>query len=161
MFFLDGTELGEYALNIHPEFAYESEALRKKVTGKINDRPWNGGISQKQKNWLRGRLDDAKQKNQVVIIFSHFPLLPQTIDLILWNNEEIIDLIENYKNVKAYISGHYHEGGYAGKAGIHYVIQKAMSDTHENSFAIMEIYPDEITIKGYGNADHLNLKINQ
>lgn len=149
--FLDGTELGVYSSYIHPELAPESESLRKSVTGQINDRPWNGGISKKQQKWLREKLINADSLDQKVLIFCHFPVLPESIDLTLWNSNEIVSILEEFPNIVAYISGHYHEGGYMYKSGIHYVIQKAMSDTHENAFAILDVYPGEIRIKGYGN----------
>jgi manganese-dependent ADP-ribose/CDP-alcohol diphosphatase len=149
---LDGTELGKYSSFLHSDLEEEGEILRKSVKGNVNDLPWNGGISHRQQLWLQNRLIDALKNNENVIIFCHFPLFPESIDLSLWNYNEIIDILEKYPNVVAYISGHYHEGSYGSKNGIHYLTQKAMVDTPDkNSYAILEIYSNDIRIRGFGD----------
>jgi manganese-dependent ADP-ribose/CDP-alcohol diphosphatase len=154
---LDGSELGEYSRYLHPDLLEEGDSLWHSVKGKINDLPWNGGISQRQQMWLKSRLAIALGAQQNVIVFCHFPVYPESIDLTLWNRNQIIEILEKYPNVITYISGHYHEGGYGYKKGIHYVTQKAMVDTPDkNSFAVLEICADEIRIKGFGDiADRL------
>ena len=149
---LDGTELGKYSRNIHPDLAKEADSLWQSAQGKLNELSWNGGISRRQQQWLQNRLKDALKTGQNVIIFCHFPVYPDSIDLTLWNSSQIIDILESYPNVVAYISGHYHEGSYGYKKGINYLTLNAMVDTPDkNSYAIMEIYTNEIRIKGFGD----------
>jgi manganese-dependent ADP-ribose/CDP-alcohol diphosphatase len=101
--------------------------------------------------WLKSKLTDALGSNHNVIIFCHFPLYPESIDLTLWNYSQIMNILESFPNVIAYINGHYHQGGYGYKNGVHYFTQHAMVDTPDkNSYSILEIYSDEIRIKGYG-----------
>ncbi len=79
------------------------------------------------------------------------PLRPLGQDTNLWNNEEIIEIIENNSSVVAFINGHRHEGGYDYKNGIHYITIFGMLDTMISSYAILEIYRDSLILKGYGN----------
>lgn len=152
--FLDGTELGKYSESIHPELVNEGKELRTRIAGKINDKPWNGGVGKRQQEWLKGKLAEGNTKGNKILIFNHFPVLPETIDLTLWNSDEIISIIEGFPNIVAYICGHYHEGGYTCRNGVHYITQKAMSDTTENAFAIMEIHHDKLKLNGFGNIEN-------
>jgi manganese-dependent ADP-ribose/CDP-alcohol diphosphatase len=155
---LDGTELGVYSRFLHPELAEESDSLWQNAQGNINDYPWNGGISRNQQSWIRNKLQEALNAEQNVILFCHFSVYPDTLQNSLLNSPQIIGILENYPNVTAFISGHQHEGSYDIKKGIHYLTQKAMVDTpDQNSFAILEIYSDEIRLKGYGNIEDVIL----
>jgi manganese-dependent ADP-ribose/CDP-alcohol diphosphatase len=152
---LDGTELGEYSLSLHPELKKENKTLWQKVQGQINAHPWNGGVGLKQQQWFRSRLQDARNKNQSVIVFCHFPVYPFELPNTLFNSADIVDILEEYPVVKAYIAGHQHEGGYGFKKGIHYITQKGMVDTADkNSFAILEVYTNELRIIGFGNIEN-------
>jgi manganese-dependent ADP-ribose/CDP-alcohol diphosphatase len=155
---LDGTELGEYSRFLHPELAEESDSLWRLVQGNVNAHPWNGGIGRKQQLWLRSRLQEALDQQQNVIVFCHFPVYPYELPNTLFNSSQIVDLLEDFPNMIAFIAGHQHEGAYGNKNGIHYITQKAMVDTMDiNSFAILEIYPDLLRIKGFGNISDTEL----
>ena len=149
---LDGTELAEYSRYNHPELAEEGDSVWNSVQDSTNGYDWNGGISKTQQLWIRTKIEEAESLEQNVILFCHFTLFPDTIENCLWNNQEIISLLEDYPNVIAYINGHWHPGSYGLKNGIHYIGQAAMVDTpDQSSFAILEIYPKELRMKGYGN----------
>jgi len=77
----------------------------------------------------------------------------------LWNNQEIIEIIENGSNVVAFINGHNHAGDYVFKNGIHYITIIGMVDTMTNSYGILEIYKDSLELKGYGNQKSFHLTI--
>jgi hypothetical protein len=97
------------------------------------------------------QIQSAWEMKQQVILFCHFPLLPDTVYLNLWNNEEIVARIGDCPNVAAYINGHFHPGNYAFSNGIHYVTQAAMLDTYENnSFSLLEVHPGKLVFKGFG-----------
>ena len=96
--------------------------------------------------------------DQKVIIFSHLPLRPQNNPHNLWNDFEIINLIENRSNVVAFINGHNHSGGYEFKNGIHYITIFGMVETMNNSYGILELFRDSLVLKGYGNQKTLHLK---
>jgi manganese-dependent ADP-ribose/CDP-alcohol diphosphatase len=148
---LDGTELAAYSRSLHPELAREGDSLFQQVQDKVNNRPWNGGIGKKQRNWIRDQIQSAVDMKQNVILFCHFPVYPDTVYLNLWNNEEIIALIEEYPNVVAYINGHFHPGNYGFKKGVHYINQAAMLDTYDsNTFSLLEVHSDKLIFKGFG-----------
>jgi manganese-dependent ADP-ribose/CDP-alcohol diphosphatase len=148
---LDGTELAAYSRSLHPDLAGEGDSLFQQVQDKINKVPWNGGIGREQRGWIRNQIQSAYDEKQSVILFCHFPVYPDSVYLNLWNSEEIIALIEDYPNVVAYINGHFHEGNYGLKKGIHYVTQAAMLDTYDkNSFTVLEVYTDKLVFRGFG-----------
>ena len=119
--------------------------------GKPNHYDWNGAIGEDQQEWLRGELKEAESQDQQVIVFSHMPLLPEDVEERLWNAEEILEILEASPVVRAYINGHRHKGAYAFHNGIHYISIFGMVDTMVSSYAIIEIYGDEIKLKGFGN----------
>ncbi len=149
---LDGTELAAYSRYLHPELADEGDSLWQLVQGQVNALTWNGGISRNQQSWMRLKLQESQEAEKNVILFCHFPVYPDSMRLGLWNDSVIVDLLEEYPNVVAYINGHEHTGEYGYKNGIHYYTQKAMVDfPDKNSFSILEIYKHELRLKGFGN----------
>ncbi len=148
---LDGTELAAYTRYLHPDLAGEGDSLFQEVQDKVNNRESNGGIGRDQRKWIRDQLLSAYNAKQHVILFCHFPLYPDTIYLNLWNNEEIMALIEEYPHVVAYINGHYHYGNYGFRNGIHYIDQAGMLLTQEfNSFSVLEVHTGKLVFRGYG-----------
>lgn len=119
-----------------------------KAQNAIQANPWNGGISQTQKNWLEGELLKAKEKNERVIVCNHFPIYPPNTHN-LWNDYEIIEILESFEQVKAYFCGHNHEGNYAQKKHIHYINYKGLVETEfETAFAIVELSSKNLIING-------------
>lgn len=68
----------------------------------------NGQIDEEQLKWLDKEL--AKSKNDVVLIFMHHPLVePLKSDSHkVLNSDEVLKVINKYKNPIAIFSGHYH-----------------------------------------------------
>ncbi len=148
---LDGTELLTYTIPLHKELEEEGDSVRLSVAGAANEAAYNGGISKKQQAWIRQQLAEAYSLGQEVIVFGHFPVYPSGHRKNLWNSEDIIELLESYPNVVAYIAGHYHPGNYGFKSGKHYLTHKAMVETEsENSFSLFGIYPGKLVQRGYG-----------
>lgn len=148
---LDGTELAEYSRILHPELATEGDILFQEVQGQINDVPWNGGISQTQQLWMQQQIEEAALQNQKVILFCHLPVYPDEVHLNMWNKDEIMDLIEQYPNVVAYINGHLHSGNYGFHNRKHYLTHLSMVETEDiNSYSVLDIYPDILLQKGFG-----------
>ena len=130
----------------------EAEDMFNKLTEKkrANATKWNGGISRVQFEWLKTELDRAENSRHNVIVFSHFPVLPPA-DLNLWNDEEVVSLLEKYPCVKACFSGHNHKGDYAFKNGIHCVTFKGLVETGgSNAAAVITLTQDKIEIEGLG-----------
>lgn len=69
----------------------------------------------------------------------------------LWNDIELIELLESYPCVVALFSGHYHSGNYAKKKGIHYLTLQGMVETeNSNAYSIVEVYTDHLKVLGFG-----------
>ena len=76
--------------------------------------PYNGGVTDHQKQWLRDTLDVAKSKNQRAIVFCHAPLNNKCCrpSAVCWDAEELCDILNNTGVTLAVFSGHDHDGGY-------------------------------------------------
>lgn len=148
---LDGNDLSFYGT---------TTVLKKQQTdslfNKLKDKnlpylkKWNGGLSNKQLQWIKGELDKAVVENQNVGFYCHFPIYPIDHHNI-WNRDQFVSLIKPYKNIKIFFNGHNHAGAYAFKNNIHYVTFKGMVDTENSSaFAKVRVTKDSIFIKGFG-----------
>ena len=154
---LDPTELALYSRILHPDLADEGDSLWQRVQGYINGYSWNGGISRKQLEWIRQKLEASYEKSEPVIIFSHHPVFPFNNLHNLWNDTAVVELISRFPNVVAFINGHDHNGSYGFHNGIQYLTHRAMVETPVyNSFSVLSVYPDRIEIDGRGlNRDRI------
>jgi 3',5'-cyclic AMP phosphodiesterase CpdA len=138
-----------------------AQALFQKLKdkGAPNAQAWNSGVDPEQKAWLKKRLDDSAKNSEKVIVFGHNPLYPVN-EHNLWNDQEIIDVLESAECVAAYFCGHNHAGNYGEKNGIHYVTFSSMVDTpDQTAWALVEVYPDHLNIKGTGREPSRVLKL--
>jgi manganese-dependent ADP-ribose/CDP-alcohol diphosphatase len=73
--------------------------------------PYNGGIGETQQYWLQQVLSAAKLQQEQVIIFCHVPIYaPYRPNSLLWNAEEILEIIQSAGNVVMWMAGHDHGG---------------------------------------------------
>ena len=156
---LDATDYSFYSSLLHNHDIDQVSAYYESTKEKSNHHLWNGAIGEEQQNWLIQELDSANLLDQKVIIFSHLPLRPSGNPHNLWNDSELIDLIENSSNVAAFINGHNHSGGYDFKNGIHYITISGMVDTGNSSYGILELYKESLILRGFGNQRTLQLDI--
>ena len=158
--FLDGTDVSTFA-HKKESGQYKNalamvEEMKKKESNNAYD--WNGGIGKKQLNWLDKQLKNADQEKQKVIIFCHWPLLPEN-GTQLWNNREVIKLLNSHMSVIAWIAGHHHNGAYVKTENIHYLTLKGLVEAQsETSCGIIEVYPDKLLLKAYGDQNDQLLK---
>lgn len=157
---LDATDYSYYSNSLHKHDTNQINSYYDKTAGKSNNYRWNSAIGKKQQDWLKQELDSARSLEQRVIVFSHMPLRPLDTSENLWNNEEIIEILEKSSNVVAFINGHNHAGNYIFKNRIHYITIFGMVDTIINSFGILEIYKNSLELKGYGNQKTFHMIIN-
>ncbi len=119
-------------------------------------------IPEIQIEWLKNELNT---NDLPVIVFTHqlldsFSDVPEThfID----NADEIREILESSKKVLAVFQGHFHDGHYSFRNGIHYYTMKAMVEKslpENNSFAIVEVDSDlNIIIEGFYNCEDFELK---
>lgn len=149
--FLDTNDLANYA-PMTTEKRAEYEALHAKVVaaGTPNAENWNGGVGKEQLAWLKRQLDAAAAAGENVLVFGHHPLVPMTNHTAL-NAEQILDLLVSYREVKAYINGHYHPGAYEEYKGLPCLTLEAMLEGGEqNSYAILTLETNHIGFQPYG-----------
>ncbi|MBS0011039.1 MAG: metallophosphoesterase [Bacteroidales bacterium] len=118
--------------------------------GYPNPFKWNGAMGKKQIAWFRSELERARENQEKVIVFSHHTIQPEGSHNI-YNREEMLDILAAYDNIIAWFSAHDHKGGYDNSGNIHFVTMKGMVETREdNAWAVLEIYPDKLWLKGSG-----------
>jgi len=153
---LDGNDISFHA---YPKgSAAYAEAAEYYDPNKIKSAKWNGAVGAEQLSWLQQVLEAASGNTENVLLYCHFPVYPEN-NHNLWNAEEVVELLESYPCVKAYINGHNHKGGYASKQGIHYLTLKGMVDTEQTSYAVIHVDGDHLTVTGYGREEHRLLKL--
>jgi len=158
--FLDGFEL-RYPFPADEILRRESEALywRLRAQGKEQAQRWNGGIGLKQTAWLEQKLEEADKARKNLLVFCHFPVLPEAAHN-LWNDAEVVTILEKHRSVKAYFCGHNHAGDYALRNGIHYLTFQGMVETpDQNAFAIVTLEKNAIRVQGFGREPSRTLEI--
>jgi len=149
----------------HPEGspahgAGQAALERLKAAGKPNAQSWNGGIGANQMNWLEEKLSKADASGEKVVLFAHHPILPAGEGHNLWNDEEVVALIDRHPCVAAWINGHNHAGAYAERNGVHYLTVQGMVDTaDENAFAVIDVHPDRLEVVGFGRVPSRTMTI--
>ncbi|CAF0768189.1 unnamed protein product [Didymodactylos carnosus] len=120
---------------------------------------FNGGVSDKQLEWLNRQLAEAVENNEKIIITGenqrHNPIHPSACNnmCLLWNYKEVLDILWQYDCVIAVICGHDHDGGYfRDRKNIHHLTFSAIVETNPNTnaFATVHVYPDCLLIQGVG-----------
>jgi hypothetical protein len=147
---------------IDPEKFRRAQAMLDEVAQKKlpNDYPWNGAIGERQMAWLDKKLALATRAGQRVVVLCHFPVLPSPFECNLWNDVDVVRLLESHDCVMAYMNGHHHGGNYEAKAGIHYVTFEGMVETPDTTaFAIVDVYADRLQIRGHGRVPSRTLPL--
>jgi len=147
---LNGNEIATYAVTSSQR--REGEKLLKKLheDGEPNAFDWNGGIGSRQMTWLKRELDESVAANEKVFLICHFPVFPAGAHNLL-NSAEVLTLVKEYDNIISWFNGHNHAGGYGNFNMIHFVSFKGLVETENtNSFAVVEVYPNRLWIKGSG-----------
>jgi hypothetical protein len=158
---LDATDYAHYSNALHGHDIKKLNRYFDSTIGEPNNHNYNGAIGDKQQKWLKKKLKKAKSSQRRVIIFSHIPLRPPNGAENLWNSDEIIDIIESFPNVVAYINGHNHAGNYELTNGVHYITIFGLVDTLTSSYGILEIYDNQLVLKGYGNQRSIKMTIDR
>ncbi len=156
---VDGTDLSTMAYAEGSEKHRQGqEAYEKlKADGANNAYTWNGGIGRQQLDWLQKQLQRAAAKNKKVVLFCHWPLIPEN-GTQLWGNNQVKSLLEASGVVVAWISGHHHAGGYHQESNIHYLTVEGMVEAPVNiAGAIVDVYPDRLEVRGLGEQDSYTL----
>lgn len=159
--FLDGTDLAIWRQPAdHPDTAAAKEYLKKLAAdGVPQAKRWNGGIGKEQMDWIKTKLDAAKEAGRRVIVFNHYPAIPLENSHNLWNAEELLTRFGKYDNIAAYMNGHNHAGNYGEHGGCHYVNFKGMVETEKKTaYATVKCFPDRLEIEGRGMESNQKLE---
>lgn len=148
---LNGNEISTYGTGSKPQITEAEKYITVlRDSGRINAIDWNGGMSIRQLEWLDSQLQEATAKGEKVFILCHFPVYPENAHNLL-NSDEVPKILNKYRNIIAWFSGHNHSGNYGNFNMIHFVTMRGMVETAtSNSFALIEVYNNKIWIKGSG-----------
>ncbi|KAL9235612.1 hypothetical protein vseg_010357 [Gypsophila vaccaria] len=114
---------------------------------------FNGAVGKEQLGWLDLVLQYATELKQKVIVCCHLPLDrgSSSIEALLWNYDEVMDVIHRYKCVKVCFAGHDHTGGHSiDSHGVHHRVFEAALECPPGSdaFGYVEVYDDRISLVG-------------
>jgi len=128
--------------------------------------PYNGMLGMQQMNWLKETLTQCSKDGEYAIIFTHIPLHPSAADnlCLLWNYQEVLDIVNQSGRVLAVLAGHDHEGGYFCEKGTHHITLSSplLCKGTEVAYMTVKIVDNEILqILWNGNHDKIpnNLEI--
>jgi predicted phosphodiesterase len=149
---LDGNDLSIVARReVDPEYR-RSKQMYDTLVGqkKANAQVWNGAIGREQVDWLDTQLSATESAGERAVVFCHFPVYPPDKHN-LWNDTEVVQLLERHRCVAAWMNGHNHAGNYAVKNGIHYVTFPGLVETADTTaYALVRVRPTHLEIKGFG-----------
>ncbi|PIN10517.1 CDP-glycerol diphosphatase [Handroanthus impetiginosus] len=126
---------------------------------------FNGAVGKEQMGWLDCVLHDATTLNQTVVICCHLPLDPcaSSSESLLWNYDEVMDLIHRYNCVKVCLAGHAHKGGYAVDSyGVHHRVFEAALECPPgtNAFGHIDIFHDSLLLSGTDRMESQEMVLN-
>ena len=98
----------------------------------------NGVITKEQLEFLESELEANKDK--VILIFAHYPVVEpfQSDTHKILNSEEIMTVLQKYKNPIAYFSGHYHTTKITKVDNLIFVSTPALV-TYPNAYRIVNV----------------------
>lgn len=117
--------------------------------GKSYAQTYNGGIDDKQKEWLIDMLQQAKRDSSPVVIFAHHPVFPPNMHNML-NCEELLAIFDNFPPI-AFMNGHNHAGGFGIRRGVPYVTFPGMVESLNDAYSVVTINEDSLVFRGFGS----------
>jgi manganese-dependent ADP-ribose/CDP-alcohol diphosphatase len=150
LLFLDGNDI---SFNAVAEESPEYKEVQKYYDSFIAPSPWwNGALGAEQLKWLEAELKEAQEEGAHVIIFCHFPIIPDD-KYCLWNRAEVLELIESFSCAKAWMNGHRHAGSYDIQNSIVHWSAQAMLLSQENAYALLHLTEEGFSIEGFGRQE--------
>ncbi len=114
---------------------------------------FNGGLGEQQLKWLETVLEEATTFEQKVIICCHLPLHPGAAypSTLLWNFEEVLQILHKFDCVLACIGGHAHEGGHVVDShGVHHHVLEAVLECPPgtDAYGHVDVFPTHLSLHG-------------
>lgn len=81
---------------------------------------------------------------------------------LLWNYEEMMDVIHNFNCVIAVVAGHDHDGCYGvDSQGVQHITFPAIVETHpeDNAYATAKLWKNRLTISGVGRVSNCDIAL--
>ena len=153
---VDGNDLSEYGWPAGSPQLAQSQRAHRELYPTAPD--WDGGVGPAQLAWMDQTLAAADREGRKAIVYCHFPIHPLNPHN-LWNAPQVMALVEGHPSMQAWINGHNHDGNLGQHAGVHYVNLKAMLDTEQTAYAVLELHPDRLEIQGFGRQESLTLPL--
>ncbi|CAL1534215.1 unnamed protein product [Lymnaea stagnalis] len=126
---------------------------------------YNGGISEKQLQWLAQVLNKAQSKEENVIIITHVALQCEDRDYaicLVWNYEEIMNVIRQFRCVIGVFAGHEHAGwDFVDNHGIQHITLQGIIETRPggNAYATARLWDETLTITGVGRVPSFTIPL--
>lgn len=117
--------------------------------------PFNGALGATQLEWLRGELGAAAECGDRAVILTHVPMQPNSCapGTLLWNYEEVLEVLHGAGCVVAVFAGHDHDGGYdRDSAGIHHLTFHSPLEVAppHGCHATVTVHEDRLQVDGAG-----------
>ncbi|KAK8511667.1 hypothetical protein V6N13_029269 [Hibiscus sabdariffa] len=114
---------------------------------------FNGAVGNEQIEWLNNVLQDATNMKQKVIVCCHLPLHPGATGKtsLLWNYNQVMDVIHRYDCVKVCLAGHSHKGRYSiDSHGVHHRVLDAALECPPGTgaFGYIDVYDNMLSLVG-------------
>jgi manganese-dependent ADP-ribose/CDP-alcohol diphosphatase len=112
----------------------------------------NGGVKEMQLSWFENELYKCQSENKKALVCGHCPVLEEAshVKYLALNSDELNGVMGQFRNVVvAYLSGHYHEGGYLkDEFNIHHITVPGVVEKGPDECSIMtaNVYEDKIII---------------
>jgi len=124
--------------------------------------PFNGGIGERQIQWLRKEVVGARDRGDRIIVLTHVPMLPAASShrTVLYDSDEVLKLLheDGAGRVVAVICGHNHRGGYAiDEEGVHHLTVHSPL-THGEAFGWFEVHQNHLDLVGCGHLPSRSMK---
>jgi manganese-dependent ADP-ribose/CDP-alcohol diphosphatase len=117
--------------------------------------PYGGMISSLQLSWVKQTLTAAASAGEAAVILLHTPLCPGACNplCLLWNYQDVLDIITESGSVIAVFAGHDHDGGYQLLDGVHHFTLPSplLCLGEELAFATVELFQDRLVVNLEGN----------
>lgn len=161
----------------HPKALEAMKLLREKNPNENKDSPnnleglerrflkFNGAVGKEQMEWLDGVLQEATELEQKVVVCSHLPLDPGATskEALLWNYDEVMNLMHKYNCVKVCLAGHNHTGGSSiDSHGVHHRVLEAALECPPgtDAFGSVDVYDDKISLVGTDKMESTDMHFN-
>ena len=123
---------------------------------------FNGAVGKAQLMWLNDVLTKSMEREEKVIVCCHIPLHPGcwSPEALLWNYEEVLEIIHQHNCVKLCIAGHDHQGGHCiDSGGVHHRVLEAVLECPPgtDAYGQVDVYHDKVSIMGVDRMESMEL----